>query len=92
MLTAAQQAASWRIRRRNRSAQFTAQATPWSAGLVCPPGAICQSEGMAWQTAAGGTTAGTAGPDNSAGATFTDGGGVVWSHAWLLTTAPAPIT
>ena len=55
MSVAAQNAAaSWRIRRRNRSAIFTLNCTPWSPGLVCSPGAVCQSNGLAWTTAEAG--------------------------------------
>ena len=80
-------AASWRIRRRNRSAIFTANCTPWSPGLVCSPGAVCQSNGLAWTTAEGGTTGSGPAPSNEAGNTVNDGG-VVWTHTWLLLTQP----
>ena len=90
MMTTAAQAAAWRIRRRNRSAQWIQQATPWSPGLVCPPNSICQSNNLAWQTAEGGT-AGTNAPNNSQGPAFFDGG-VQWVRVWMLLVAPTPIT
>ena len=83
-------AASWRIRRRNRSAQFTAQATPWSSGLVVTEGDICQSFDNAWQALNSGTTGAGPAPNNEAGNTVSDGG-VTWTHLWLLLVAPTPI-
>ncbi len=90
---AAAQAASWRIRRRNRSGQFLANCTPWRAGLVVTGGEVCNANGMAWTAQApGGTTAGTVAPNSEGGASFTDAGGVQWLHTWLLLTQPPPIT
>lgn len=82
------EAAAWRIRRRNRSQQFIAMATPWSAGLVVSAGDICQSDNMAWTAQNSGVTAGAVTPNNSAGALFVDGGGVQWLHTRLLLVAP----
>ena len=85
------QAAAWRIRRANRSKQFIAELTPWASGLVVATGDFVQSFGMAWQARNSGTTAGATAPNNSAGASFTDGGGVIWLHVPLLLTQPPTI-
>jgi hypothetical protein len=84
------QAATWRIRRANRSRRFIAQLTPWAAGLVVHAGDFVQSEGMAFRASNGGTTAGV-GPNNTGGASFVDGGGVGWVHVALLLTAQPTI-
>jgi len=79
------------IRRAQRSRQFIASATPWASGLTIVEGDIVQSNQMAWQAQNSGTTAGTVAPNNSAGASFTDGGAVRWLHLPLLLVAPEPI-
>lgn len=92
MIGAAQQAAAWRIRRYNRSRNFTENCTTWSAGLNVQAGDVVQSYGLAWTAQNSGTTGGATPPNNSAGASFTDGGGVVWNHTPLLLTQPPQIT
>lgn len=91
MIGAAQQAAAWRIRRYNRSRIFTANLTPWAAGLVVNAGDYVQSLGLAWKAQNSGTTAGTDAPNNSQGASFTDAGGVIWTHVPLLLVQPPTI-
>lgn len=85
---AALAASRYYIRRAQRSRQFVASATPWTSGLTVVEGDIVQANQMAWQAQNSGTTAGTAAPNNSAGASFTDGGGVRWLHLPLLLTQP----
>jgi len=91
MIDAQTSAATWRIRRATRSRRFIGNLTAWSAGLVVNQNDYVQSYGLAWRAANSGTTAGTAGPDNSSGASFTDGGGVTWFHVALLLAQPAAI-
>jgi hypothetical protein len=79
------------LRRARRSRQFIASASPWSSGLNIVEGAIVQSNGLAWESKNSGMTAGTIAPNNSAGASFTDGGGVRWVHLPLLLVAPEPV-
>lgn len=90
-IAAQNQAASWRIRRRNRSAQFTVQATPWASGLVVSEGDICQSNGLAFAALNSGTTGAGPAPNNEGRAVLFDGA-VYWQHQWLLLVAPTPIT
>lgn len=92
MIGAGQQSGLYYLRRRNRSQQLIAQATPWSAGLSVSAGDIVQSNSMAWTAQNSGTTAGSVAPNNTDGAAFTDGGGVIWVHTPLLLVAPTPIT
>lgn len=90
-LSAQNQASAWRIRRATRSRRFTLGCTAWSAGLVVTAGDVCQSYGLAFTAQNDGVTAGADAPNNSAGASFTDGGGVVWLHTPLLLTQPPAI-
>lgn len=92
MGVAATQTALYYMRRNTRSRQFTAGCTPWSAGLVVQQGDVCQSNNLAWTAQNSGTTAGATAPNNAEGASFTDGGGVVWVHTPLLLVQPPPIT
>ena len=91
MITAAQQAAAWRIRRANRSRTYIGGCTQWVPGLVVTAGDVCQSYGLAFTAQNSGTTAGATAPNNSAGASFTDGGGIIWMHTPLLLVQPPPI-
>ncbi len=90
-MTAATQAAAWRIRKYNRSRRFAANCTPWSAGLVVSAGDVCYASGLAWTAQNSGTTAGTVAPNNNAGPLFTDAGGVAWLHTSVLLVQPPPI-
>jgi hypothetical protein len=91
MISAANQAASWRLRKYNRSRRFAQACTPWSAGLVVSAGDVCYASGMAWTAQNSGTTAGTEAPNNGAGPLFTDAGGVQWYHTSILLVQPPPI-
>lgn len=90
-ITAPVSAALFYMRRRKRSQQFIAMATPWAPGLTVTAGAIVQSNQLAWQANNSGVTAGAVGPNNESGAAFTDAGGVKWIHVPLLLTQPALI-
>jgi len=90
-ISAQNQAATWRMRRANRSHVFTLGCTAWTAGLVVQQGDVCQSNALAWTAQNSGTTAGTVAPNNTNGASFTDGGGVQWLHTPLLLVQPPPI-
>ena len=79
------------IARAQRSRQFVASATPWTSGLTIVAGDIVQANQMAWQAKNSGITAGTVAPNNSEGASFTDGGGVRWLHLPLLLVQPEPV-
>jgi len=95
MIGAQQQAAAWRIRRRNRSRIFTGNLTVWSAGLVVAEGDYVQDQfgGVtAWQAQNSGVTSGT-GPSigEADNALYVDGGGVEWLHIPLLLVQPPTI-
>jgi hypothetical protein len=90
MLSAQNQASAWRIRRANRSKIYISKLPIWAAGLVIAAGQYVQSDGLAWRALNDGTTAGTA-PNNSSGASFTDGGGVAFEHVALLLAAQPTI-
>lgn len=91
-ISAQTQAGLYYLRRRNRSAQLIAQATPWSAGLTISEGDIVQSFGLAFEAQSSGvTTAGNA-PNNSQGALFVGTDSVQWLHLPLLLTPAAPVT
>ena len=89
MLSAANQAAAWRIRKYNRSRIFTQNLTPWSSGLPVTIGDYVQSFNLAWQAQNTGTTGATA-PNNANGNTVSDGA-VKWSHVPLLLVQPPKI-
>ena len=91
MNQAARQAASYFIRRAQRSRQFVLSATPWIAGLTVAEGDIVQNNGLAFEAQNGGTTTGGNGPNNSGGASFVGSDGVQWLHLPLLLVAPAAI-
>jgi chitodextrinase len=84
------QCATWTQRKHSRSKRFIAALTPWAARLVVNAGDFVQSGGMAFRASNSGTTAG-AGPNNSGGASFIDGGGVGWVHVAILLTAQPTI-
>jgi hypothetical protein len=87
MMNAYTHAAAFILRKKSRSRRYVAMLTPWSAGLVIHPGDFIQSDGMAWQAVNGGTT-GAVAPNNTNGATVSDGV-VDWTHvAVLLTQQP----
>lgn len=84
--SAQNQAASWRIRRYNRSRIFTQNLTPWSSGLSVTTGDYVQSFNLAWIALNSGTTGSTP-PNNGLHNTVSDGA-VTWSHVPLLLVQP----
>ncbi len=89
-ISARNQAATWRMRRANRSRVFILGCTEWTPGLFVTAGDVVQSYGLAFTAQNSGTTAGATAPNNSAGALFVDGGGVQWLHTPLLLVQPPP--
>lgn len=98
MISAANQAASWRIRRRNRTKQFAAQLTVHRAGLTvtgmdqvatAAAADFVQSEvdGLPWIALSSGTTGATPLAGNG---TMSDGG-VTWQQ-WAGAIPSAPNT
>ena len=85
-IAAQTQAATWRMRRANRSRVFTQNLTPWSSGLTVVAGDYVQSFGLAWEALTSGVTGATA-PNNETKNTVSDGA-VIWSHTPLLLTQP----
>lgn len=92
MIGAPTQAGLYYLRRRNRSQQFIAQATPWAAGLTITEGSIVQSFGLAFEAQNGGNTTTGNAPNNADGALFVGTDGIEWLHLPLLLVPPALVT